>query len=87
MPQEIHFYQQKVKNIEIGTESVKFQSCFLVVKHSKMDEFLIFKRPDKPIDIPGYAGSIKNVNLRLFEPIIKLRSGQSVHFFWMIFAA
>jgi len=43
-----------------------------------MDGFLIFKRPDKPIYIPGYAGSMKNVNLRLFEPIVKLRSGQSV---------
>ena len=78
MLQGIHFYRQKVKNIGIGTESVKFQSCFLVVKRSKMDGFWIFKRPDKPIYIPGYAGSMKNVNLRLFEPIVKLRLGQSV---------
>ena len=43
-----------------------------------MDGFGIFKRPDKAIYISGYAGSIKNVNLRLFEPTVKLRTGQSV---------
>jgi len=43
-----------------------------------MDSFWIFKRPDKPIYISGYAGSMKNVNLRLVEPTVKLRSGQSL---------
>ena len=57
-------------------ESVNFQGCFLVVKCSKMDGFWIFKRTDKPIYIFSYAGSMKNVNLRLFEPTVKLRSGQ-----------
>ena len=76
--QGIHFYRRKVKNTRIGFESVNFQSCFPVLKHSKMDGFLIFKRPDKPIYIPDYAGSMKNVNLRLFEPMVKLRSCQSV---------
>ena len=36
-----------------------------------------FKSPKKPIYISGYAGSMKNVNLSLFEPTVKLRSGQS----------
>jgi hypothetical protein len=39
--------------------------------------FLDFEKPDKPIYISGYAGSMKNVNLRLFEPTVELRSGQS----------
>jgi hypothetical protein len=43
-----------------------------------MDSFCIFKRPDKPIYTSGYAGSMKIVNLRLFEPAVKLRSGQSL---------
>ena len=76
--QGIHIYRQKVKTTRIGLESGNFQSCFPVLKRSKMDGFLIFKRPDQPIYIPGYAGSMKNVNLRLVEPIVKLRSGQSV---------
>ena len=29
--------------------SVNFESCFLDLKRSKMDGFLIFKRPDKPM--------------------------------------
>ena len=61
-----------------GFESVNFQRCFLVVKRSKMDGFWIFKKPDKPIYISSYAGSMKNVDLRLFEPTVKLRSGQSL---------
>ena len=76
--QGIHIYRQKVKKTRIGLESGNFQSCFPVLKRSKMDEILIFIRPDKLIYIPGYAGSIKNANLRLFEPMVKLRSGQSV---------
>ena len=56
----------------------KFAPLFPHLKCSKMEGFLIFKRPDEPIYISGNAGSIKNVNLRLFEPIVKLRSGQSV---------
>jgi hypothetical protein len=43
-----------------------------------MDGFGIFKKPDKPTYISGYAGSMKNVNLKLFEPIVELRSGQSL---------
>jgi len=74
----IHIYRQKFKNIRIGLELGNFQSCFPVLKRSKMDGFQILKRPDNPIYIPGYAGSMKNVNLRLVEPIVKLRSGQSV---------
>jgi hypothetical protein len=42
-----------------------------------MDSFWIFQKPKKPIYISGYAGSVKNANLRLFEPTVKLRSGQS----------
>ena len=33
----------------------------------KTDGFWIFKKPKKPIYISGYAGSMKNVNLRLLE--------------------
>ena len=58
--------------------SFNFQRCFLVVKCSKMDGFWIFKKPDKPIYISGYAGSMKNVNLKLFEPTVELRTGQSL---------
>ena len=76
--QGIHIYRQKVKKTRIGLESGNFQSCFPVLKRSKMDGFLIFKRPDQPIYIPGYTGSMKNFNLRLFEPMVKLRSCQSV---------
>jgi hypothetical protein len=43
-----------------------------------MDGFWIFKKPDKPIYISSYAGGMKNVDLRLFEPTVKLRSGQSL---------
>ena len=72
------FTDKKIQNIRIGFESVNFQSCFPVLKRSKMDGFQIFKRPDNPIYIPGYTGSMENVNLRLFEPMVKLRSCQSV---------
>jgi len=43
-----------------------------------MDVFWSFKNPNKPIYISGYAGSMKNVNLKLFEPTVELRSGQSL---------
>ena len=76
--QGIHIYRQKVKKTRIGLESGNFQSCFPVLKRSKKVGFFIFKRPDQPIYIPGYAGSMKNVNLILLEPIVKLRSCQSV---------
>ena len=38
----------------------------------------IFKKPKDLIYIFGYADSMKNVNLKLFEPTVELRSGQSL---------
>jgi hypothetical protein len=40
--------------------------------------FGFYKKPKDPIYIFGYAGSKKNVNLKLFEPTVELRSGQSL---------
>jgi hypothetical protein len=43
-----------------------------------MDGFWVSKKTDKLIYISDYADSMKNVNLGLFEPTVKLRSGQSL---------